>query len=94
MMTRSLLQCLRTLPGLPSGSTLIRTWSKVTGPGTVIFGNPSLLNTTATFSVSGSYTLRFTVSDGTLSTSDDIIITVIDAESCGATVFGSHASGG
>jgi hypothetical protein len=91
MMTRSLLQCLRTLPGLPSGSTLIRTWSKVTGPGTVIFGNPSLLNTTATFSVSGSYTLRFTVSDGTLSTSDDIIITVTDAESCGGTVSGALA---
>ncbi len=52
--------------GLPTGSTLTRTWSKVSGPGTVTFGNASLLNTTATFSVAGSYTLRLTASDGTL----------------------------
>jgi hypothetical protein len=77
--------------GLPSGSMLIQTWSKVSGPGTVIFGNPSLLNTTATFSLPGSYTLRFTVSDGTLSTSDDVIIAVVDAESCGAMVSGAMA---
>jgi hypothetical protein len=77
--------------GLPSSSTLTRTWSKVSGPGTVIFGNPSLLNTTTTFSLPGSYTLRFTVNDGTLSTSDDVIITVVDAESCGAMVSGSMA---
>jgi PKD repeat protein len=77
--------------GLPSGSTLTRTWSKVSGPGTVIFGNASLLNTTVTFSVTGSYTLRLTVSDGTLSTSDDVIITVNAAQSCGGTVSGTHA---
>jgi hypothetical protein len=74
--------------GLPSGSTLTRTWSEVSGPGTVIFGNPSLPNTTATFPGPGSYTLRFTVSDGTLAASDDVIITVTDAESCGGTVSG------
>jgi hypothetical protein len=77
--------------GLPSGSTLTRTWSKVSGPGTVIFGNPSMLNTTVTFSASGSYTLRLTVSDGALSTSDDVIITVSAAQSCGGTVSGTHA---
>jgi hypothetical protein len=77
--------------GLPSGSTLTRTWSKVSGPGTVIFGNPSLLNTTVTFSASGTYTLRLTVSDAALSTSDDVIITVSAAQSCGGTVSGTHA---
>jgi len=75
--------------GLPSGSTLTRTWSEVSGPGTVIFGNPSLLNTTATFPMSGSYTLRFTVSDGSLAASDEVIVTVTDAESCGGTVSGA-----
>ena len=75
--------------GLPFGSTLTRTWSKVSGPGTVTFGNPALLNTTASFSVSGSYTLRLTASDGTLSTSDDVIITVTGAQACGGTVSGT-----
>jgi len=77
--------------GLPLGGTLTRTWNEVSGPGAVIFGNPSLPNTTATFPVSGSYTLRFTVSDGTLSASDDVVITVSAAESCGGTVSGELA---
>ena len=77
--------------GLPVGTTLTRTWSVVSGPGTVIFGNPSLPNPTATFQLSGSYTLRFTVSDGTLAASDDVVITVMAAESCGGTVSGNLA---
>jgi hypothetical protein len=75
--------------GLPFGSTLTRAWTKVSGPGTVTFGNPSLLNTTASFSLSGSYILRLTASDGTLSTSDDVIITVTAAQGCGGTVSGT-----
>ena len=76
--------------GLPSG-ILTGTWAKVSGPGTVLFGNPTLPNTTATFQLSGSYTLRFTVSDGSLAASDDVVITVTAAESCGATVSGELA---
>jgi len=60
--------------------------SKVSGLGTVMFHNSSLLNTTATFLVSTSYTLRFTVSDGTLSTSDDVITRVPVPRACDGTV--------
>ena len=71
-----------------SASLLTSKWGKVRVPGTVRFGNPSLLNTTVTSPVSGSYTLRFNVSDGTLSTSDDVIITVAAARPCGGMVSG------
>jgi hypothetical protein len=40
--------------------------------------------------VSGSYTLRLTVSDGSLSASDDVIITVAVVQTCGSTVSGTH----
>ena len=63
--------------GLPNPpATVTTTWSKVSGPGTVTFGNASAKVTTATFSVSGSYTLRLTASDSALSASDDIVVTV------------------
>jgi hypothetical protein len=62
--------------GLPTGSTLTKTWSKVSGPGTVTFGNAAALNSTANFSVAGTYTLRLTASDGLLSSSDDVVFTV------------------
>jgi hypothetical protein len=71
--------------GLPSG-TLTKTWTKVSGPGTVVFVNASSLNASATFSVAGSYTLRLTVTDGALMSSDDVIINV---SSCGAAVAGT-----
>jgi len=63
--------------GLPNPpGTVTTTWSKVSGPGTVTFGNPSAVDTTASFSVEGVYTLRLTANDSALSTSDDVIITV------------------
>ena len=54
------------------------TWSKVSGPGTVTFANPALVDTTAAFSQPGSYTLRLTGNDGTLNASDDVVVTVGD----------------
>ena len=39
-------------------------WSRVSGPGTVTFGDASLLATTALFSGSGTYVLRLTADDG------------------------------
>jgi RHS repeat-associated protein len=63
--------------GLPAGSTLATTWSKVSGPGTVTFGNANVTVTTASFSVAGTYVLRLTASDSEISTSDDVVITVI-----------------
>jgi Bacterial Ig-like domain len=62
--------------GLPAPATLTTTWSKVSGPGTVTFGNANAKITTAAFSVDGAYTLRLTASDGAFSPSDDIIVTV------------------
>ena len=55
---------------------LTTTWSPVSGPGTVSFSNVSALNSTATFSESGAYVLRLTVSDGALAVSDDVAVTV------------------
>lgn len=62
--------------GLPEASTLTITWSQVSGPGTVIFEDPSLPNTSATFSVSGTYLLRLTASDTELTSKSDVTITV------------------
>jgi hypothetical protein len=71
--------------GLPAGSPVSQTWSQVSGPGTVNFSNPAAANTTATFSMTGSYVLRLTASDGELLASDDVTVTVSDGSS--ATVF-------
>jgi hypothetical protein len=63
--------------GLPNPpGTLSTTWSKVSGPGTVAFGDPSALSTTATFSAAGTYVLRLTADDSALQTSDDLTVTV------------------
>ena len=63
--------------GLPNPpGILTTTWSKVSGPGTVTFGNANALSTTAGFSTSGTYVLRLTASDGALSSSDDMTVNV------------------
>jgi hypothetical protein len=61
------------LPSPPGAMTV--TWTMVSGPGTVTFANGNAAATTATFSANGTYTLRLTASDGTLSTSDDAVVT-------------------
>jgi RHS repeat-associated protein len=63
--------------GLPSGSSLAVTWTKVSGPGAVAFGDAQSADTPATFSLDGEYVLQLTASDGALSSSDTIAITVI-----------------
>jgi hypothetical protein len=62
------------LPNPPGAVTT--TWSKVSGPGTVTFGNANAVNTTASFSVAGSYVLRLTANESALQASDDISVTV------------------
>lgn len=62
--------------GLPAGAALTTTWSKVSGPGTVVFANANAASTSATFAEAGTYVLRLTANDSELSTSDDITITV------------------
>ena len=81
--------------GLPIDSTLSSAWSKISGPGTVTFGNAAALQTTASFSASGTYVLRLTASDTALSASDDVTITQtppptanINSPASGSTVTG------
>ncbi len=59
-----------------AGDTLTSTWSKVSGPGTVTFGNANNVDTSAAFSSAGTYVLRLSTSDGTATTTDDVQITV------------------
>jgi hypothetical protein len=74
--------------GLPAGSTLTRTWSNQTpGTGAVTFANANAEDTTATFSAAGTYTLRLTGSDGSLSNFDDITVTVNSSGGGGGTVL-------
>ncbi|MGH8849532.1 MAG: Ig-like domain-containing protein, partial [Casimicrobiaceae bacterium] len=63
--------------GLPNPpGTLTTSWSKFSGPGSVVFGDEHALATTASFSQNGVYTLRLNADDGSLSASDDVQITV------------------
>jgi len=63
---------------LPPGAVTI-TWSKIAGPGDVVFGDASVEDTTASFSEVGTYLLRLTASDSALSVSDDVTIIVSQA---------------
>ena len=66
--------------GLPSGSTLVVSWSQIIGPGTATFQSPGQAATTATFSAQGQYVLRLTANDSQLTSTDDVLITVNAAE--------------
>jgi hypothetical protein len=63
--------------GKPSPANLIITWTRLSGPGVVKFGDTAALQTTAQFSVAGTYVLRLTVSDGLLATTSDVTINVL-----------------
>ncbi len=64
--------------GKPNPSAaLALTWSKVSGPGTVIFQNANAVHTAASFSVRGVYVLQLTANDGEFSTADELTITVV-----------------
>jgi hypothetical protein len=65
--------------GLPTGVPLAYTWTKVSGPGAVVFGNANSLATTARFLAGGTYSLRLTASDSQLSASDEVTIFVNQA---------------
>jgi hypothetical protein len=70
------------------------TWSKQSGPGTVTFANANAIDTTATFSLPGTYVLALTASDTALSTMDPVLITVRPAADGGAGGSGGGGSGG
>ncbi|MCK4277083.1 MAG: PKD domain-containing protein, partial [Phycisphaerae bacterium] len=64
------------LPNPPASVTT--TWTKISGPGAVIFANSSAVDTTATFLAAGPYVLQLEASDGELSATDTVEIDVID----------------
>jgi hypothetical protein len=58
--------------GLPNPpGALTASWSQVSGPGAVTFGNANQLSTTVSFPGVGTYAVRLTASDGELSASDE-----------------------
>lgn len=62
--------------GLPFGSTLASTWSKVTGPGSVTFADPHSPNTSVTFGAPGIYILQLSATDSEFSASDVLTVTL------------------
>ena len=52
------------------------TWSKVSGPGAVSFGEPTAWDTTAAFDAPGEYVLKLTADDGATANSDTVRVTV------------------
>ncbi|MCW1921004.1 DNRLRE domain-containing protein [Luteolibacter arcticus] len=71
--------------GLPSGSSLTVAWTRVSGPGSVAFSTPSSQDTNATFTVAGTYVLRLSSSDGTLTASDTATVVINSAPIGGGT---------
>jgi RHS repeat-associated protein len=63
--------------GLPQGSVLSLAWSVVSGPGQVVFSDPTKAISNATFTTAGEYVLKLTASDGQLSASDTVTVTVV-----------------
>ncbi len=63
--------------GLPAGQ-LDTSWSVVTGPGTVTFGDPAAPSTTVTFADAGEYVLELAAHDGELSSADRATVVVVD----------------
>ncbi|HEX3134231.1 MAG TPA: PA14 domain-containing protein [Planctomycetota bacterium] len=77
--------------GLPTPpAALTYAWSKVSGPGSVTFGNASAANTTATFGAIGSYTLRLSANDSALTGSDDVVVTVNPAPTIGTNLTNAY----
>ena len=63
---------------------MIYNWSKISGPGDVIFSDASQVDTSALIFTAGSYVLQLEVSDSVLTTNDQIKITVREEEGRGS----------
>lgn len=63
--------------GLPAGSSLVFSWTKVSGPGTVTFTTPASLATSASFSQAGTYLLALSASDTQLTATSSVSVTVL-----------------
>jgi RHS repeat-associated protein len=60
--------------GLTGGGIKFTNWTKVSGPGTVTFGNANVTNTTASFSANGIYVLKLAASDGQYTNTSQVTI--------------------
>lgn len=60
--------------GLTGSGTQFTNWTKISGPGTVTFGNSHQTNSTASFSASGIYVLQLAASDGQYTNSSLVTI--------------------
>ena len=67
---------LRLAVSLNGGSGTTLAWSKLSGPGTVTFGNASATDTTASFSADGTYVLRATAANAIGSSPLDLTVRV------------------
>jgi hypothetical protein len=76
-------------PASPGSTTV--TWSLVSGPGSVTFGNANSASTTAQFSVAGTYVLRLTANDGELQSFSEVTVTVQPAVTTSGSGSGSTA---
>ncbi|MCP4967464.1 MAG: hypothetical protein GY926_19800, partial [bacterium] len=68
--------------GLPTAATVTQTWTKLSGPGTVTFGDNTAEDTTATFSTDGTYVLELEADD-TEHTNADTLTVVVNPTSGG-----------
>ena len=73
----ALLKGVITDDGRPTGVMVTSTWSVVSGPGPVVFGNANAPVTTASFTNPGVYTLRLTATDTEFTVSDELTVTVL-----------------
>ncbi len=62
--------------GLPGNGGLVLTWTKVSGPGSVVFADAQSATSGVTFNAAGTYVLRFSATDGELTASDELTAVV------------------
>lgn len=72
-------------------------WTQTSGPGIAVFANPTLRNSSVSVSVEGVYTFTWTITEGAVSTSDNVNISFynnatvanagVDQTVCGLTTF-------
>ena len=89
--------------GLPSGAAVTTVWSQVSGPGSAVFATAASTTSGVTFPVAGTYVLRLTASDTSLTASADLTVTVapptpsggqvVVAIDCGSTTATTAADG-
>ncbi|MEE9328382.1 MAG: LamG-like jellyroll fold domain-containing protein, partial [Cocleimonas sp.] len=77
--------------GLPTPPGAVTTlWTVISGPGTVTFTDATQLDTTASFSLDGTYVLDLTADDGELTSNDQLTI-IVNAEGAANTAPTIHA---